>query len=77
MFDLPDRERTSDFKQLSAMKRYTMVIEAADHPEARFEVVVDARDDGDAYDQARDHAAAEMPYRCTITMAKMEGNTGS
>jgi hypothetical protein len=54
------------------MKRYTLVIEPAAYPEARREVIVEARDDGDAYDQAADHAAAELPYHCTIAIAKIE-----
>ena len=56
----------------AAMKRYTMVIEPAAHPEARRELVVEARDDGDAYDQAADHVSAELPYRCTIIIATVE-----
>ena len=56
----------------AALNRYTMMIEPVGHPEARRELVVKARDDGDAYDQAADHAAAELPYRCTIAIAKIE-----
>jgi|GEM_PF-3718266 len=62
----------SESKRRGATKRYTMAIEPAAHPEARYEVVVEARDDGDAYDQAGDHAAAELPYHCTIAIAKIE-----
>ena len=54
------------------MKRYIMVIEPAAHPEARRKLIVEARDDGDAYDQAADHAATELPYRCTIAIAKID-----
>lgn len=54
------------------MKRYNMVIEPAAHLEARPNLIVEARDDGDAYDQAGDHAAAELPYRCTIVIAKID-----
>lgn len=54
------------------MKRYIMVIEPAAHPEARRNLIVEACDDGDAYDQASDHAAAELPYRCTIAIAKID-----
>jgi hypothetical protein len=53
------------------MKRYTLVIEPAAHPEARRKVIVEARDDGDAYDQAADHAAAELPYRRTIAIEEI------
>jgi hypothetical protein len=49
-----------------------VAIEPAGHPEARCELVVQARDPGDAYDQAADHVAAELPYRCTIAIAKVE-----
>ena len=62
----------SDFKRRGAMKRYTMVIEPAAHQEARCKLVVEAADNGDAYDQASDHAAAELPYHCNITIAKIE-----
>ena len=62
----------SDFKRRGAIKRYTMVIEPAAHPEARSKLVVEAADNGDAYDQANDHAAAESPYRCTIAIEKVE-----
>jgi hypothetical protein len=55
-----------------ALRRYTMAIEPAGHPEARYNVIVDALDDGAAYDQASDHAAAELPYHCNITIAKIE-----
>ena len=49
-----------------------MVIEPAGHPEARYNVLVDAPGDGAAYDQASDHAAAELPYHCRIAIAKIE-----
>jgi hypothetical protein len=55
-----------------ALRRYTMAIEPAGHPEARYTVIVDAPDDGAAYDQASDHAAAELPYHCRIAIAKLE-----
>jgi hypothetical protein len=55
-----------------ALRRYTMVIEPAGHPEARYNVLVDAPGDGAAYDQASDHAAAELPYHCRIAIAKIE-----
>jgi hypothetical protein len=55
-----------------ALRRYTMAIEPAGHPEARYNVIVDAPDDGAAYDQASDHAAAESPYHCRIAIAKIE-----
>ena len=54
------------------MRRYILLIEATGHPEARREVVVEARDDGDAYDQAADHAAAELPYHCTFAISERE-----
>ena len=54
------------------MKRYTLIVEPAAHPEARREVVVEARNAGDAYDQAADHVAAELPYHCTIAIARTE-----
>jgi hypothetical protein len=54
------------------MKRYTLSIEPAAHPEARREVVVEARDDGDAYDQAADHAAAELLYHCTMAITRTD-----
>ena len=63
---------TSDIDRLGAMKRYTMAIEPAGHPEARYNVIVDAPDDGAAYDQASDHAAAESAYHCRIAIAKIE-----
>ncbi|MBV8889619.1 MAG: hypothetical protein JO305_08135 [Alphaproteobacteria bacterium] len=56
----------------AATKHYTLRIEPAGHPEARYEVVVEAGDDGDAYDQAIDHAAAESPYHCTIAITKVD-----
>jgi hypothetical protein len=62
----------SDFKRRGRVKRYTMVIEPVAHPEARRKLVVGARDDGDADDQASDHAAAELPYPCTIAITKIE-----
>jgi hypothetical protein len=55
-----------------ALRRYTMAIEPAGHPEARYNVIVDALDDDAAYDQASDHAAAESPYHCRIAIAKIE-----
>jgi hypothetical protein len=55
-----------------ALKRYTMAIEPAGHSEARYNVIVDAPDDGAAYDQARDHASAECPYHFNIALAKIE-----
>jgi|HubBroStandDraft_4_1064222.scaffolds.fasta_scaffold03800_7 hypothetical protein len=54
------------------MKRYTLISEPAAHLEARREVVVEARNDGEAYDQAADHVAAEVPYHCTISIARTE-----
>lgn len=54
------------------MKRYTIVIEPAAHPEARRELVVEARSDGDACDQAADQVAAESPYHCTIAIVRTE-----
>ncbi len=48
------------------MRRYTLISEPAAHLEARREVVVEARNDGEAYDQAADHVAAEVPYHCTL-----------
>jgi hypothetical protein len=67
-----ERELNQTADGAVTMKRYTLVIESAAHPEARREVVVEARNDGDAYDQAADHAAVELPYRCTIAIAKVE-----
>jgi hypothetical protein len=55
-----------------ALRRYTMAIEPAGYPEARYHVIVDAPGDGAAYDQASDHAAAELPYHCRIAIAKIE-----
>jgi hypothetical protein len=55
-----------------ALRRYTMAIEPAGHPEARYNLIVDAPDNGAAYDQASDHAAAESPYHCRIAIAKIE-----
>jgi hypothetical protein len=55
-----------------ALRRYTVAIEPAGHPEARYNVIVDAPDDGAAYDQASDHSAAESPYHCTIAIARIE-----
>ena len=54
------------------LRRYTMAIEPAGHSEARYNVIVDAPDDGAAYDQARDHASAECPYHFRIALAKIE-----
>jgi hypothetical protein len=55
-----------------ALRHYTMAIEPAGHPEARYNVIVDAPDNGAAYDQASDHTAAELPYHCRIAIAKIE-----
>jgi hypothetical protein len=49
-----------------------MAIEPAGHPEARYNVIVDAPDNGAAYDQASDRAAAELPYHCRIAIGKIE-----
>ena len=55
-----------------ALRHYTMAIEPAGHPEARYNVIVDAPDDGTAYLQASEHAAGESPYHCWIAIAKIE-----
>ena len=55
-----------------ALRRYTMAIEPAGHPEARYNVIVDAPGAGAAYDQASDHAAAESPYHSRIAIAKID-----
>jgi hypothetical protein len=55
-----------------ALRHYTMAIEPAGHPEARYNVIVDAPDNGTAYLQASEHAAGESPYHCWIAIAKIE-----
>ena len=56
----------------AALRRYTMAIDPAGHPEARYNVIIDAPDEGAAYDQARDHGSAECPYHFRIALAKIE-----